>query len=94
MWHDDEDEPYVVIEKRESSLGSFFIGAAVGAAVALLFAPRSGEETRAEKTGVGFDYLLATAQRESALDPSARSTPVTAHPDTRIYAVKKRLADE
>src|SRR5215213_7197360 len=27
----------------------------------------------AEKTGVRFDYLLATAQRESALDPSARA---------------------
>jgi hypothetical protein len=27
----------------------------------------------AEKTGTSFDYLLATAQRESALDPSARA---------------------
>lgn len=27
----------------------------------------------AEKTGTGFDYLLATAQRESALDPTARA---------------------
>ena len=27
----------------------------------------------AEKTGTGFDYLLATAQRESALDPKARA---------------------
>ena len=27
----------------------------------------------AERTGTGFDYLLATAQRESALDPSARA---------------------
>jgi hypothetical protein len=27
----------------------------------------------AERTGVGFDYLLATAKRESALDPAARA---------------------
>ena len=27
----------------------------------------------AERTGTGFDYLLATAQRESALDPKARA---------------------
>src|SRR5687767_15809171 len=27
----------------------------------------------AEGTGTGFDYLLATAQRESALDPAARA---------------------
>jgi hypothetical protein len=29
----------------------------------------------AERTGTGFDYLLATAQRESALDPGARAGP-------------------
>ena len=27
----------------------------------------------AERSGTGFDYLLATAQRESALDPKARA---------------------
>jgi gas vesicle protein len=42
----DDDEPYVVIEKHESSISSFLIGAAIGAGLALLFAPRSGEETR------------------------------------------------
>lgn len=42
----DDDEPYVVIEKHESSVGSFLIGAMIGAGIALLLAPRSGEETR------------------------------------------------
>ncbi|WP_132251433.1 lytic transglycosylase domain-containing protein [Methylobacterium segetis] len=32
----------------------------------------------AQSTGVGFDYLLATAQRESALDPSAKAGTSTA----------------
>ena len=43
----DENEPYVVIE-RESSTGimPFLIGAALGAGVALLLAPRSGADTR------------------------------------------------
>lgn len=43
----DEHEPYVVIE-RESSAGimPFLIGAALGAGVALLLAPRSGAATR------------------------------------------------
>src|SRR5258706_15304809 len=43
----DENEPYVVIE-RESSAGimPFIIGAALGAGVALLLAPRSGAATR------------------------------------------------
>jgi gas vesicle protein len=42
----DEDERYVVIEKSEPGIGSFILGLAVGAGIALLFAPRSGEETR------------------------------------------------
>jgi gas vesicle protein len=47
-YHFDEDEPYVVIEKTEGSTGSFLLGLALGAGLALLFAPRSGEETRRE----------------------------------------------
>lgn len=46
---DDEDyypEPYVIIEKQELGIGPFLLGIALGAGVALLFAPQSGEETR------------------------------------------------
>jgi gas vesicle protein len=42
----DADEPYVVIEKTSGSVSSFVLGLAVGAGIALLVAPRSGEETR------------------------------------------------
>lgn len=42
----DDDEPYVVIEKQSGTLSSFFVGIAVGAGLALLFAPQSGERTR------------------------------------------------
>jgi len=45
-WDDDDDEPYVVIEKSEPGIGTFLAGIAIGAGIALLFAPRSGEETR------------------------------------------------
>lgn len=45
--HDwDDDEPIVVIEKSEPGIGAFVAGIAIGAGLALLFAPRSGEETR------------------------------------------------
>ena len=48
---DDEDElgelPYIVVEKSEIGIGPFLLGIALGAGAALLFAPRSGEETRA-----------------------------------------------
>ena len=43
---DDEDGPYVVIEKRSGGIGSFFLGLAVGAGIALLLAPQSGDATR------------------------------------------------
>jgi gas vesicle protein len=42
----DADEPFVVIEKESGSVSSFFWGLALGAGIALLFAPQSGEETR------------------------------------------------
>jgi len=50
-FYDEEDEPYyggpyVIVEKREVGIGTFLIGLALGAGVALLLAPQSGEETR------------------------------------------------
>ena len=51
-WDDDDDEPYlvrepyVIVERHEGGVGSFLIGLALGAGVALLLAPQSGEETR------------------------------------------------
>ncbi len=44
----EDEEPYVVIEKHEGGAGSFLLGVLAGAAIALLFAPRTGAETRAE----------------------------------------------
>ena len=41
-----EDEPVVIVEKGEGSFGPFLWGALIGAGLALLLAPRSGEETR------------------------------------------------
>lgn len=47
-YQDPDDHPYIVIEKHGSGVGSLLLGVAIGAGVALLFAPRSGEETRTE----------------------------------------------
>jgi gas vesicle protein len=45
----DDDVPYIVIEReRGGSVGSFLLGALVGAGLALLFAPQSGAETQEE----------------------------------------------
>ena len=50
MRHHDHDEPYIVIEKHSGGVGNLLLGVLIGAGVALLFAPRSGEETRTEIT--------------------------------------------
>ena len=50
MRHHEHDEPYIVIEKHSGGVGDFLIGTLIGAGVALLFAPRSGRETRADIT--------------------------------------------
>jgi gas vesicle protein len=42
----EKEVPVVIVEKSDGGLGSFFWGALIGAGVALLFAPQSGEETR------------------------------------------------
>jgi len=48
----DDDLPTLVIETRgDGGAGTFLLGALVGAAVALLLAPRSGSETQAEIAG-------------------------------------------
>jgi gas vesicle protein len=50
---DRDDLPYIVIERRTGGVGGFVYGALIGAGLALLFAPRSGRETRTEiRTGV------------------------------------------
>lgn len=44
---DRDDGPYYVIEKQSGGgVGPFLVGALLGAGVALLLAPRSGEETQ------------------------------------------------
>lgn len=55
----------------DNKLGYFFLGLGVGVAVGLLFAPKSGEETRAlikSKATDGADYLRKRSEdlRESA----------------------------
>ncbi|HMA25000.1 MAG TPA: YtxH domain-containing protein [Gemmatimonadaceae bacterium] len=44
--HEFDDEPYVVIERQSAGVAPFLMGLALGAAAALLLAPRSGAATR------------------------------------------------
>jgi gas vesicle protein len=44
----DHDEGYVIIERRTGNFGTLVWGLLLGAGAALLFAPKSGRETRRE----------------------------------------------
>jgi gas vesicle protein len=48
MARNSQDDDVVVVERSGSSLGPFLAGLAIGAGLALLFAPQTGEETRAQ----------------------------------------------
>jgi len=46
--HDYEAGPYIVIERRRGGLGPFLVGAAAGALLGVLIAPRPGAQTQRE----------------------------------------------
>jgi gas vesicle protein len=77
-----------------TKVGYFFVGASLGAAVAMLFAPRSGKETReylADRAGEGKDYLAGRGRelRRQAADAVDRGkTFVGRHKDRLAEALK------
>lgn len=73
----DREDPYIVIEQRGGpGVGTFIVGALVGAGLALLFTPYSGEETQEEirerarrlKTAAGDQIRTAQQNLEDRLD--------------------------
>ena len=73
------------MEKGPVTLSGFLVGAAVGAGVALLFAPKSGKETRAwlgdktrevkGKLGDAYDRAKDTVRRDAQVIANALDTP-------------------
>ncbi len=94
----EEREGPVVIERRGGGVGLFLLGVAVGAGLALLYAPQSGEETRASLRR-GTRRLrrqarhLAEEAGEAAVEyaETARATVRDAASEAR-EALEKRLA--
>ncbi len=60
------DQPVVVVERSDGGLAGFLLGLAVGAGVALLLAPKTGEETRRQLKNTG--RRLRTVATERAED--------------------------
>jgi len=83
MRHLDDDElPALVIERRGAG-GAFVLGALVGAAVALLLAPRSGAETQEE---------LKRAARRLTEDLEGRVGSARVAAGERADAVRGRMS--
>jgi gas vesicle protein len=61
---DHEEAPYIVVERDSGGgLGSFVLGALVGAGLALLLAPKSGAETQEELKGHARKLRSAAEER-------------------------------
>lgn len=60
---DANDRAVVVVERSEGGLGGFLFGLLVGAGVALLFAPRTGEETRRELRNRGRQFRATASEK-------------------------------
>jgi gas vesicle protein len=75
----------------ESKFSYFFLGLGVGVAVGILFAPQSGEDTRAllrDKAGEGTDYLKKRGEtlRESAGEVVERGKTTLARQKEQLAA--------
>lgn len=57
----DHEDGYVIIERRTGNFGTFVWGLLLGAAAALLYAPKSGRETR-DELSESFDRLRDEAE--------------------------------
>ena len=90
---DHDDTPYIVIEREGgggAGIGSFVLGALVGAGLALLFAPQSGEETQEELKTRALQ-LKDTARdrvREAQTNLEGRLSTAREHVQARVESVK------
>ncbi len=86
-----EDPPYIVVERDSGgSFGSFCLGALVGAGLALLFAPQTGEETQ-EEIRARAQKLRAAAEermREAQLTLEDRFENVREGVESRVELVR------
>ena len=82
------------MEDNTGKLSFFFLGLGIGVAVGILFAPKSGQETRdliRNKAGEGKDYLKRRSDelRDSAVDAVERGrSAVTQRKDQISAAVE------
>jgi gas vesicle protein len=88
---DHDETPYIVVEREGSGgLGSFILGALVGAGLALLFAPQSGEETQEEikSKAVKLKDVARERVREAQENFEGRLSTAREHVQSRVDSVR------
>ena len=88
---DQDEAPYIVIERDSGGgVGSFILGALVGAGIALLFAPKSGVETQEDLKAHARKLRTATEERvrEAQKQLEERLDEVREGVHTRFEGVK------
>lgn len=91
LMRDLDDNPYIVIERDGGGgLGSFVLGALVGAGLALLFAPQSGEDTQEEikARALKFKDVARDRVRDAQSNLEGRLSTAREHVQTRVESVK------
>ena len=91
---DHDDVPYIVIEREGGGgLGSFILGALVGAGLALLFAPQSGEEAQSEIRARALKLKDVAQDRVRGAQSSLENRLASARENvqTRVESVKEAV---
>jgi gas vesicle protein len=82
--YDFEGEPFVVIEREEARIGTLLLGVALGAGLAMLFAPRSGADTR---------RLIGEQARRTGDRLRDAASDVTDNVTSRVSDVRERVTE-
>jgi gas vesicle protein len=91
---DHDEMPYVVIEREGGGgLGSFILGALVGAGLALLFAPQAGEATQEEIKSRALKLRDAAKDRvrDAQTNLEGRLSTAREHVQARVESVKEAV---
>ncbi len=90
-----DQPPYVIVERRASGVVAFLCGALVGAGVALLLAPKSGRETQADLREGARRLKEGTGERLTDLRDTLgeRYDRTRDQVGTRVGAFRRNVAD-
>lgn len=89
--HDHDETPYIVLERDSGGgIGSFILGALVGAGLALLFAPQAGEATQEEIKDRALKFRDSAKERvrEAQENMEGRLSTAREHVQARVESVK------